>query len=139
MNIVEIGFGAEYITARWGIGSPQGPELCWEAPPRAAGEPAFWETEDAHALVTEVLAVAHFTNVDTLRLVLAHEDAHVPTDAVLFVDDAEPQAGKAPVEVVQHLGDRRARRRHARGAVGVGGELRGDGDADHGTRATVTE
>ena len=65
-----IDFGEDAISARWGIGSAEAAELCWEAPRREPGAPAFWDTEDGHAFVLEVLALAHFPNVDALVLAL---------------------------------------------------------------------
>ena len=40
--------------------------------------------------------------------VLVHEDLHVRAQAALLVDDAEADAGELPVEVVEHVVDRRA-------------------------------
>lgn len=71
---VTIAFGNETISAKWGIGSEDGEELCWETPVRQPGAPAFWETDDGHALILEVLALMHFPNVDTLVLALAASD-----------------------------------------------------------------
>lgn len=73
--VVAIDFGVECITAKWGIGTQQGAESCWEAPARMPGGPAFWETEDGHAFILEVLAVTHFPNVDVLMLTLPDRDA----------------------------------------------------------------
>ncbi|AMO22541.1 hypothetical protein GCM10027034_29480 [Ramlibacter solisilvae] len=73
--VVAIDFGGEYITAKWGIGSQPCAELCWDAPVREPGGPAFWETDDCHALILEALAVAHFPNVDRLVLALPASEA----------------------------------------------------------------
>lgn len=72
--VVAIEFGAECITAKWAIGPQQGAESCWEAPLRKPDSPAFWDTEDGHAFILEVLAVAHFANVDVLMLSLPARD-----------------------------------------------------------------
>jgi hypothetical protein len=77
---VTIVFGRETITAQWAIGSQPGAELAWEAPEQAPGAPAFWETDDGHAFILEVLALTHFPNVDALVLALpaGDVDAHRP-------------------------------------------------------------
>ena len=74
---VAIDFGGETTSAKWGIGSEDREELCWEAPVRQPGAPAVWETDDGHALILEVLALAHFPNVDTLVLALPASDVEV--------------------------------------------------------------
>ena len=75
---VTIVFGRETVTAQWTIGSQPGTELAWEAPGQAPGAPAFWETDDGHVFILEVLALTHFPNVDALVLALppAEADAH---------------------------------------------------------------
>jgi hypothetical protein len=77
---VTIVFGRETITAQWAIGSQPGAALAWEAPVQAPGAPAFWETDDGHAFILEVLALTHFPNVDALVLALPAGDvgAHRP-------------------------------------------------------------
>jgi hypothetical protein len=72
--VVAIDFGVECITAKWRIGPQQGAESGWEAPVRMPGGRAFWETEDGHAFILEVLAVTHFPNVDVLMLTLPDRD-----------------------------------------------------------------
>ena len=76
---------------------------------------------------------------DGPRLVHVDEDAHVPADAVLLVDDAELQAREAAVEVVEHGLDGFAFRLQPRRALGVGDQLRGDQYADHQSGAATTE
>lgn len=72
---VTIVFGRETITAQWAIGSQPDTELAWEAPVQAPEAPAFWETDDGHAFILDVLALTHFPNVDALVLALPAGDA----------------------------------------------------------------
>ena len=71
---ITIDFGSETISAKWCIGSEDGEDLWWETPVRQPGAPAFWATDDGHALILEVLALTHFPNVDTLVLALPASD-----------------------------------------------------------------
>jgi hypothetical protein len=77
---VTIVFGRKTITAQWAIGSQPGAELAWEAPVQEPEAPAFWQTDDGHAFILEVLALTHFPNVDALVLALPAGDveAHRP-------------------------------------------------------------
>ena len=79
-TVVAINFCGACITARWAVGEQHAGELRWDAPVRDPREPAFWQTEDGHALILETLAVSHLPNVDKLVLTLpaGDVDAHRP-------------------------------------------------------------
>jgi hypothetical protein len=75
---------------------------------------------------------------EALGGLLAHEELHVRADAVLLVDNTEPDAGIARVQIGEHLGQRGAGPRHFPSAARIGVERRGDEDA-HQTDAALTE
>ena len=79
-TVVTIDFSGDPLSARWAIGEQHAGEMHWDAPVREAVAPAFWETEDGHALIQETLAVAHLPNLDKLVLILPADDvaAHAP-------------------------------------------------------------
>ena len=64
--------------------------------------PAAQRAED------EKLGVLAQLDVDVGHGIAAHEDPHVPTDAVLFIDDAESDPGKSPIQIAQNQVDRGA-------------------------------
>lgn len=78
-------------------------------------------------------------SVEGAGFVATDEDAHVAAHPILFIDHPEPKAWIAPVELVHHLAHGGARGLHACFAVGVGDQLRGDGDSDQRSGAATTE
>lgn len=101
---------------------------------RSAGGSAAAQRAEDHQLRTRRDRPAHLA-----RLVLPDEDAHVPADAVLLVDDAELQAGEAAVEIVEGGLHGGAVSLDPRLARGVGGQLRGDQHPHHQSGAATTE
>jgi len=75
---------------------------------------------------------------EALGGLLAHEELHVRTDAVLLVYDTEPDAGIARVQIGEHLGQRGAGARHFPSAARIGMERRGD-EHPHQASAALTE
>lgn len=73
--VVAIDFSGDGVTAQWAIGEQPAGALRWDAPPREATGPAFWLSEEGHALIEEVLAVSHLPNVDSLVLTLPAGEA----------------------------------------------------------------
>ena len=69
-TVVTIDFSGECIVARSAIGEQHAGELRWDAP----SGPAFWATEDGHALIQETLAITHLPNVDALVLILPDDE-----------------------------------------------------------------
>lgn len=79
--VVAIDFSGDDVAAQWAIGEQPAGALHWDAPPREAAGTAFWLSEEGHALIEEVLAVSHLSNVDSLVLTLpaGATDAHRAT------------------------------------------------------------
>ena len=75
--------------------------------------------------------------LDGLGLLLVDEDLDVRADGLLLVDDAEAQAGVAPVKLPEQSGQRGAPRLDAAELRGIGSQRRGNVDSHR--SATSTE